>query len=89
LLESEYQERFDRGFDYAYAIPGMTRVVQAAGRLIRSQRDTGVIALLDRRFLREPYRSLLPEAWLGDRTPEELVGNPAAVARSFFACGGS
>jgi len=85
LLESEYQERFDRGFDYAYAIPGMTRVVQAAGRLIRSEQDTGVIALLGRRFLREPYRSLLPEAWLGDRTPEELVGNPAAVARSFFA----
>jgi DNA excision repair protein ERCC-2 len=85
LLENEYQERFDRGFDYAYAIPGMTRVVQAAGRLIRSERDTGVIALLGRRFLREPYRSLLPEAWLGARAAEELVGDPAAVARRFFA----
>jgi Rad3-related DNA helicase len=85
LLESEYGERFDRGFDYAYAIPGMTRVVQAAGRLIRSERDTGVIALLGRRLLREPYRGLLPEAWLGGRPPEELVGDPAAVAREFFA----
>jgi DNA excision repair protein ERCC-2 len=85
LLASEYDERFDRGFDYAYAIPGMTRVVQAAGRLIRSERDTGVVALFGRRFLREPYRSLLPEAWLGGRAPEELVGNPAAVAGRFFA----
>jgi DNA excision repair protein ERCC-2 len=84
LLESEYHERFDRGFDYAYAIPGMTRVIQGAGRLIRSERDTGVIALLGRRFLREPYRSLLPDAWLRGRTPEELVGDPAAAARRFF-----
>ncbi len=85
LLESEYAERFDRGFDYAYAIPGMTRVAQAAGRLIRSERDTGVIALLGRRLLREPYRSLLPETWLRGRPPEELVGDPAAVARRFFS----
>jgi Rad3-related DNA helicase len=83
LLESEYHERFDRGFDYAYAIPGMTRVIQGAGRLIRSERDTGVIALLGRRFLREPYRSLLPDAWLGDRSPEELVGDPAAAVASW------
>jgi DNA excision repair protein ERCC-2 len=89
LLESEYGERFDRGFDYAYAIPGMTRVVQAAGRLIRSERDTGVIALLGRRLLREPYRSLLPEAWLRGRPPEELVGNPVAVASEFFSAQGS
>jgi DNA excision repair protein ERCC-2 len=89
LLEREYDERFDRGFDYAYAIPGMTRVVQAAGRLIRSERDTGVIALLGRRLLREPYRSLLPDAWLQGRPPEELVGDPAAVARRFFSTQGS
>jgi DNA excision repair protein ERCC-2 len=85
LLESEYDERFGKGFDYAYAIPGMTRVVQAAGRLIRSERDTGVITLLGRRFLREPYRSLLPEAWPGARAAEDLAGDPAAVARRFFA----
>ncbi len=85
LLASEYEERFGCGFDYAYAIPGMTRVVQGAGRLIRSQRDTGVVALLGRRFLREPYRGLLPEDWLGGGLPEDLVGDPAAVAQEFFA----
>jgi Rad3-related DNA helicase len=89
LLESEYAERFDRGFDYTYAIPGMTRLVQGAGRLIRSERDTGVIALLGRRLLREPYRSLLPESWLQGRSPEELVGDPAEVARRFFSGQGS
>ncbi len=89
LLESEYGERFDRGFEYAYAIPGMTRVVQGAGRLIRSERDTGVVALLGRRLLREPYRSLLPEAWLRGRPPEELVGDPATAARKFFSGQGS
>jgi DNA excision repair protein ERCC-2 len=35
LLKDYYQERFERGFEYAFAVPGMTRVVQAAGRLIR------------------------------------------------------
>src|SRR5262249_1236176 len=50
LLKEYYEERFERGFEYAFVVPGMTRVVQAAGRLIRSAEDTGVIALFDRRF---------------------------------------
>jgi Rad3-related DNA helicase len=43
-----------------------------------------VIALYDRRFLREPYRSLLPEEWLAGAAPEDLQGDPAEVARRFF-----
>jgi Rad3-related DNA helicase len=58
--------------------------VQSAGRLLRGEEDRGVIALFDRRFLREPYRGLLPDEWLGGGTAEDLVGNPAEVARSFF-----
>ncbi len=84
LLEAHYAERFERGFELAYALPGMIRVVQSAGRLLRSERDRGVIALFDRRFLREPYRSLLPADWTAGREPEELVGDPAEVARQFF-----
>jgi Rad3-related DNA helicase len=60
-------------------------VVQSAGRLLRTDGDRGVIALLDRRFLREPYASLLPEDWLAGGTPEALAGDPAEVARAFFA----
>ena len=66
----------------------MTRVVQSAGRLLRGGADRGVIALYDARFLREPYRSLLPEEWLGGAPPEALRGDPAEVARRFFASSG-
>ena len=85
LLAEHFEERFDRGFELAYAVPGMIRVVQSAGRLLRTGSDRGVIALYDRRFLREPYRSLLPEEWLAGRTPDDLRGDPAAVARRFFS----
>jgi Rad3-related DNA helicase len=84
LLAEHLDERFGRGFELAYAVPGMVRVVQSAGRLLRTGAERGVIALYDRRFLREPYRSLLPEEWLAGRSPEELCADPAAVARRFF-----
>lgn len=86
LLKDYYQERFERGFEYAFVVPGMTRVVQAAGRLIRSPSDTGVIALFDKRFLHTPYRHHLPADWVEDPegSPKSLVGDPAAAAEEFF-----
>ncbi|HJX29445.1 MAG TPA: helicase C-terminal domain-containing protein [Thermoanaerobaculia bacterium] len=84
LLKEYYQERFEKGFEYSFVVPGMTRVVQAAGRLIRSPRDTGVIALFDQRFLYAPYRDHLPPDWLPDEGAGALVGNPAEVAEEFF-----
>jgi len=51
------------GFDYAYVYPGMNKVQQAGGRLIRSETDRGSIVLVDDRFLQNPYRRLLPEEW--------------------------
>jgi DNA excision repair protein ERCC-2 len=85
LLKTYYQERFERGFEYAFVVPGMTRVVQAAGRLIRSPTDQGVIALFDRRFLQPPYRDYLPLEWLPEEGAGGLVGDPAAAAAAFFA----
>jgi Rad3-related DNA helicase len=86
LLQSYYEERFERGFEYAFVVPGMTRVVQAAGRLIRSADDNGVIALFDKRFLDRPYRDRLPRDWLDeDADPARLAGDPAEVARRFFS----
>ena len=88
LLQQYYEERFERGFEYAFVVPGMTRVVQAAGRLIRSEVDSGVIALFDRRFLDRPYVDRLPADWLGEGgDPAALAGDPAQVAREFFARG--
>ncbi|MGH9464089.1 MAG: ATP-dependent DNA helicase, partial [Thermoanaerobaculia bacterium] len=85
LLKRYYDEVYDRGFEYAFVVPGMTRVDQAAGRLIRSADDTGVVALLDRRFLATPYRWFLPPDWTQGGEPEDLVGSPAEVAERFFA----
>ncbi len=85
LLRRYFEEHEDAGFEYAYLQPGMTRVVQAAGRLIRSETDRGVIALICRRFLEKPYARYLPRDWYSD-TPEELVTNsPADEIREFFA----
>ncbi|MDX1385132.1 MAG: helicase C-terminal domain-containing protein, partial [Thermoanaerobaculia bacterium] len=68
-----------------FVVPGMTRVVQAAGRLIRSDQDRGVIVLLDRRFVHRPYASHLPGHWLAGGEPKDLIGTPAQVAAEFFA----
>ena len=89
LLQIYYEERFERGFEYAFVVPGMTRVIQAAGRLIRSPSDTGVIALFDKRFLWSTYRKHLPEDWMPDSgSPgggaRHLKGDPDAVAKAFF-----
>lgn len=53
----------DKGFDYAYRYPGMNRVQQAAGRLIRTESDRGVIALLDNRYSQGANRRLFPREW--------------------------
>ena len=51
------------GFDYAFRYPGMNKVLQAAGRVIRTTEDTGVILLLDERFLQADYQALYPREW--------------------------
>ncbi|HVS14596.1 MAG TPA: ATP-dependent DNA helicase [Thermoanaerobaculia bacterium] len=83
LLEGYFEERFERGFEYAFVVPGMTRVVQAAGRLIRSPTDRGVIALFCRRFVSDLYQRHMPEDWRLDGG-RPLVGHPASVAAGFF-----
>jgi Rad3-related DNA helicase len=57
------QTLFGRGNDYTYVYPGMQKVVQAAGRVIRTQTDSGVVLLLDERYREYRYRSLLPSWW--------------------------
>ena len=70
------EESYGDGFAYAYLIPGMARVVQAAGRLIRRPEDRGVVVLVGRRFGWRAYRSLLPEDWrpLRAQDPVDAVG---------------
>ncbi len=85
LLVEHYEEQFGAGFDMAVALPGMTRVIQSAGRLLRREQDFGMIVLFGDRFLRSPYRDWLPEAWLEGEEAETLVADPAEAARAFFA----
>ncbi|MDQ3282583.1 MAG: hypothetical protein M3Q69_14375, partial [Acidobacteriota bacterium] len=84
LLKHYYDEQYGSGFEYAYLIPGMTRVVQSAGRVIRSESDIGVIALLCKRFTQDPYTRYFPADWY-EESPRELVTRKAASeVRSFF-----
>ncbi len=63
LLKRYYDRSGENGFDIAYRFPGINKVLQAAGRVIRTQEDTGVILLLDDRFRNPETRSLFPSEW--------------------------
>jgi DNA excision repair protein ERCC-2 len=89
LLRRYFEETEQAGFEYAYLQPGMTRVIQAAGRLIRGETDRGVIALLCQRFLQEPYVSRLSRDWY-DESPLELISrSPSKEIQDFFKCAGN
>jgi DNA excision repair protein ERCC-2 len=72
LMRQYYEDNYARGFDYAYLYPGMNRVVQSAGRIVRSESDRGVILLLDKRFTYENYARLFPRDWY-ELSPAELI----------------
>lgn len=63
ILKNYFNEAGESGFDYSYRYPGMNKVLQAAGRVIRTVEDVGVVALLDERFLQFAYRRLFPREW--------------------------
>lgn len=63
LIRDYYDQENGRGFEYAYQMPGMNNVLQAAGRLIRSSHDKGIILLLDQRFASFRYTQLFPNHW--------------------------
>lgn len=63
ILKSYFDKKGLYGFDYAYRYPGMNKVLQAAGRVIRTEDDRGVILLLDERFQREKGKEIFPKEW--------------------------
>ena len=63
ILKSYFDQKGLYGFDYAYRYPGMNKVLQAAGRVIRTEDDRGVILLLDERFQREKGKEIFPKEW--------------------------
>ena len=65
ILKEYYDEKANMGFSYAYRYPGMNKVLQAAGRVIRTKTDRGIVLLLDERFLQRAYQELFPAEWQG------------------------
>lgn len=63
ILRSHFDEEFKSGFDFAYTYPGLNKVIQAVGRVIRSETDRGIAILIDDRFNSSKYYSLYPKEW--------------------------
>ena len=82
LIRDHYDRKNHFGFEFAYQYPGINRVLQAAGRVIRSETDKGVLLLIDRRYSEARYRRLLPSAW--KTNPMGCRNTFAAKIRDFW-----
>ncbi len=74
-ISAYYNEKYEEGKQFAYIYPGMNRVLQAAGRVIRREDDKGVVVLIDDRFDDSIYKSVIPKLWDGMKfisDPKEL-----------------
>lgn len=63
IIKGYFDEKNKLGFEYAYMYPGMNKVLQAAGRVIRTENDRGVVLLIDKRFSYSYYQKLFPREW--------------------------
>lgn len=75
-IKEYFNQTTHKGFDYAYTYPGINKVLQAAGRVIRSEKDRGAILLIDDRFSTSKYKKLFPEEWKDG----ELVKNDDEIS---------
>lgn len=63
LIQEYFDEKENKGFDYAFTYPGINKVLQGAGRVIRSEKDKGIVLLIDDRFNQTRYKKLYPKHW--------------------------
>ncbi len=82
ILKDYFDGQELNGFDYAFRFPGMNRVLQAAGRVIRTENDRGIVALLDERFNERSYRKLFPREW--DDVKLLDLGSAAEIVSMFW-----
>ena len=78
LLKDFFEEKYNMGFDYAYTYPGFNKVIQAAGRVIRTSEDYGTVILVDKRYKFKKYTSLMPSFWTNKSVlalPKEIEEN--------------
>jgi DNA excision repair protein ERCC-2 len=83
VMQDYFEREFERGFAYAMVYPGMQRVIQSAGRVIRTPDDTGVIVLADRRFADPELAACLPTHWYR-YDPSELVTDDLQIDLTTF-----
>lgn len=65
ILKEYFDEKYGTGYEFAYMYPGMNKVMQAVGRVIRSEEDRGIVLLIDERYGHRNYRELFPSHWQG------------------------
>ncbi len=85
LLREYYQGKKEMGMEYAYVYPGMNKVIQAVGRLIRAASDRGVVVLIGERFADENYNELLPDYWFEHGGDVEITLNYEKAIKKFWA----
>ncbi|MBR2388673.1 MAG: ATP-dependent DNA helicase [Clostridia bacterium] len=83
IIRDYYDNRGESGYDYAYTFPGMNNVLQAAGRVIRTESDRGVVVLADDRYCEEKYSSLFPEH-LSDIKKANSARELAEIIQNFW-----
>lgn len=84
-MRKYYQRQYGAGFDYAYVIPAMAKAVQAAGRVIRSETDRGLIVLLDSRFVEPAYTRAMPADWFESAATELVSKSILSEVAAFWA----
>ena len=89
LIKEYFDRRFGCGEHYAYTFPAMAKAVQAAGRVIRSAEDRGLIIFLDGRFLDDAYAQCFPKEWFRESPREGVSEGILADVRRFWESGGS
>lgn len=72
LIKEYFDRQNSSGFAYAYQYPGFNRVLQATGRVIRTETDRGIIVLIDERFTHVRYRHLFPTHWRGFQVVQDI-----------------
>ena len=85
LIRTHFQRVYGRGFEYAFLYPGMNRVLQAAGRVIRTTTDVGVVVLVGNRFATPRYFQLFPPDWYEEHPRELICGDPYTELTLFWA----
>jgi DNA excision repair protein ERCC-2 len=84
LIREYYDHKWGNGFNYAYLYPGINKVIQAVGRLIRSQEDKGIIVLAGERFAEDEINQLFPEYWFENKGDVVITDNLSKTIEKFW-----